>query len=135
VTRPRSIVALTCALALAFPAAALAQGAGDDQYTDPFADQPAQSGGGSSGSSNSSGSSSGSSTTSGASSGTGGASSGSTSAASSGTPAPATATADPPASSELARTGGDALPTALAGAALLLGGVALRRRTADGAAR
>jgi LPXTG-motif cell wall-anchored protein len=35
VTRARRLLPLTCALALAFPASALAGGAGDDQYQDP----------------------------------------------------------------------------------------------------
>jgi LPXTG-motif cell wall-anchored protein len=108
VIRARRLVPLTCAAALAFPASALAGGAGDDQYQDPFADQPAQT---------------------------------------QSSPAPqesapaqqadsgsaATAPSASPAAPALPRTGADAGLTALGGGALLLAGVALRRRTADGA--
>ena len=45
VLRSRTIIALL-ALALAVPSAAFAQGAGDDQYQDPFGDEQAQNGGG-----------------------------------------------------------------------------------------
>ena len=39
--RPRVLICLL-ALILALPSAAFAQGAGDDQYQDPFGDEPAQ---------------------------------------------------------------------------------------------
>ena len=42
----RRIVAVATGLALALPAGALAQGAGDQQYSDPFVDQPKGQGGG-----------------------------------------------------------------------------------------
>jgi hypothetical protein len=41
VLRHRRVPALTCALVLALPGTALAGGAGDDQYEDPFGDEPA----------------------------------------------------------------------------------------------
>jgi LPXTG-motif cell wall-anchored protein len=44
-SRSRAVVALL-ALVLALPSAALAQGAGDEQYGDPFGDEQAQNGGG-----------------------------------------------------------------------------------------
>ena len=44
-SRSRAIVALL-ALVLALPSAAFAQGAGDEQYQDPFGDEQAQGGGG-----------------------------------------------------------------------------------------
>jgi hypothetical protein len=108
----RRILPLTCALLLALPGAALAGGAGDDQYEDPFGDEPAQS----------------------------------EQPAQQEEPAPATeapapapaapaedaAPAAPAAAAPaLPRTGPDAGLTALGGGALLLAGLALRRRTAD----
>ena len=45
----RRIAALAAALSLALPAGALAQGAGDNQYQDPFAGEDSGSGGGSGG--------------------------------------------------------------------------------------
>ncbi|HEV2062579.1 MAG TPA: LPXTG cell wall anchor domain-containing protein [Solirubrobacteraceae bacterium] len=44
-SRCRALVAVL-SLALVLPSAAFAQGAGDEQYQDPFGDQPAQQGGG-----------------------------------------------------------------------------------------
>jgi LPXTG-motif cell wall-anchored protein len=114
VIRARRLVPLTCALALAFPASALAQGAGDDQYQDPFADQSPQTQ--SSPAPQSSGQSEQAAPQS---------SSGSAAAAPS-------ATSAAPA---LPRTGADAGLAAAGGGLLLLAGLALRRRTADGAAR
>src|SRR5688572_7891907 len=117
VLRPRRIAALTSALVLALPGAALAGGAGDDQYEDPFGDEPTQS------------------------------EPAQTPDAGEGAPeaepapadpapqaAPAPAEAAPAASSgapTLPRTGADAALVALAGGALVLAGAALRRRTAD----
>ena len=108
----RRILALTCTVALALPGTALAGGAGDDQYQDPFGDEPAQS----------------------------------EQPAQQDEPAPATEAPAPAAPAEgadpaapavaapaLPRTGPDAGLTALGGGALLLVGLALRRRTADGA--
>ncbi len=110
--RARRLLPLTCAVALAFPASALAGGAGDDQYQDPFADQPAQT--------QSSPAPQDSAPAQQAAPQT---DSGSAAAAPSATPA----------SPALPRTGADAGLTALGGGVLLLAGVALRRRTADGA--
>ncbi len=42
---PRRILVALVALVLALPSAAFAQGAGDDQYQDPFGDEQAQDGG------------------------------------------------------------------------------------------
>ena len=113
VPAPRRIAAVAVSLAVALaPAAASAQdGAGDQQYTDPFAGQsqpkpkpkptaPAQQ---------------------------------QTQQAvpQTTTPAPAPATQQPAASSrELPRTGFDVFPVALVGVALVLAGLALRRRGA-----
>src|SRR3954471_2857151 len=47
--RSRSIALLAAIAALAFPAASLAQSAGDDQYQDPLAGQPSGGNGGGSG--------------------------------------------------------------------------------------
>lgn len=113
----RSIATVTAVIALAAPAAAFAQSAGDEQYQDPLAgsNQSQSNSGSGSGSSGSSGQGSSGSTSSQGSSSTGtGQSSSSSSSGSSGSP-------------ELARTGFPVgLPIA-AGALLLLGGVGLRR--------
>ena len=115
VPAPRRIAAVAVSLAVALaPAAASAQdGAGDQQYTDPFAGQsqpkpkpkptaPAQQQ-------------------------TQQAAPQTTTPA----PAPAPATQQPAASSrELPRTGFDVIPVALVGVALVLAGLALRRRGA-----
>lgn len=123
----RRLAALTVALVLATPAAALAQSAGDEQYADPFGDGQGQSNDqGSSnnqGSSTDQGSSSSSPTT-------------TAQAAPTATPVPATSAptattaqaAPAPAAAELPRTGGDPITPAVAGFWLLLGGVALRVR-------
>ena len=120
-------LACLLALALALPSAAFAQGAGDDQYQDPFGDQPtAQQGGeglsdeppttgGGSGSGGSTGSGGGSGSGSGGSTGTGG-------GAADSTPAPDDA---------LPNTGSDPRPLALVGLAFVLLGVGLRLRTID----
>jgi hypothetical protein len=114
VTRALRLAVLFVTLALvAAPGAALAQnGAGDEQYQDPFGSQQ-----------------------SGSSSGSGSGSSGSLSQAppSAGSPAaPQSAAASPaPLPGELARTGGDLRIVLGAGIVLLIGGLALRRR-ADG---
>jgi LPXTG-motif cell wall-anchored protein len=125
---------------LVFPASALAQGAGDDQYQDPFGDQQAQTGGGSGSSDdgglsdsppvkNGSGSNSGS-----GSSGSSG--SGSTGAGSTGTPAPAPSTGTAPSTSaeatgRLPHTGSDPRILVVLGASMILGGIGLRLRTID----
>jgi hypothetical protein len=105
----RRILPLTCAVLLALPGTALAGGAGDDQYQDPFADEPAQS-----------------------------EQPAQQAPQAEAAPAPADPAqgadpAAPAASPALPRTGPDAGLTALGGGALLLAGLALRRRTADAA--
>lgn len=144
---------LIAALVLALtPSAALAQGAGDDQYQDPFGDDaPAQSdggsgGGGGSGSGSESGSGSGSGggglsdapNVGGGSGGSGGSGSsgsgsGAGSAGASGSSAPATAqTASPAAGgSQLPNTGSDPRMLLLLGAVFVLTGAGLRLRTID----
>jgi LPXTG-motif cell wall-anchored protein len=114
VIRARRLVPLTCALALAFPASALAQGAGDDQYQDPFADQSPQTQ-----------SSPAPQSSAPADQAAPQSSSGSAAAA------PSASAAAP----ALPYTGTEAGLTAVGGGLLLLAGLALRRRTADGAAR
>jgi LPXTG-motif cell wall-anchored protein len=112
------IAALIIALT---PTAALAQSAGDDQYTDPFGDEQSQSSGGS-------GSESGGSGTAPS------AGSGSAAQAAPSTGAPAAAAASGTAAAEsgqLPRTGLDAGVVAAIGAGLLGVGLVLRRRTAD----
>jgi hypothetical protein len=131
VLRTRRLICLL-ALILALPSAAFAQGAGDDQYQDPFCDEPTaqqDDGGlgddppGNGGSDDNGGSGgSGDSPAGGDApqgpSGTGPETSGATSA----TPS------DP---SALPHTGNDPRPLLLVGAAFLLGGVGLRLRTID----
>jgi hypothetical protein len=110
----RRIAVLVAALALAAPASAFAQSAGDEQYQDPFGDSGSSQSGGDD---QSSGSSSGSA--------------GETAQAAP-TPAavaPATATQTrASAAQQLPRTGGDPITPAVAGFWLVLGGVALRAR-------
>lgn len=111
---PHRIACLLAAAALAFPGAAWAQSAGDDQYEDPFAPQPGQTGGGGS--------------------------QGEEPAAEpepAPEPAPAPAAPEPAATAaqtptdgeQLPRTGADGGLVALAGAVMLAGGIALRMRT------
>jgi LPXTG-motif cell wall-anchored protein len=118
------LATLLAVLLLAFPAAAFAQGAGDDQYQDPFGEEPAQTdddggglsetppGGGSDGGSDSSGGDTGGGDT-------------------SGTPAPATPAPEATASNQLPNTGTDPRVLGLLGSTLLLAGVGLRLRTID----
>jgi LPXTG-motif cell wall-anchored protein len=118
VYRVRRILPLTCAAVLALPGAAWAGGAGDDQYQDPFEDpapaeqqqpqaQPEQQAAPQAGQ------------------------------APSATPAPqassGAAAGVQSAAPALPRTGQDAWLAALGGGTLVLAGLALRRRTADGA--
>jgi LPXTG-motif cell wall-anchored protein len=111
----RRFAAPIAALILALtPTAALAQSAGDDQYTDPFGESdPSQASGGSGGGS-------------GGSDATPGTSSGSA-AQGSGSAAPSASAAG----GELPRTGLDAGVVAAIGAGLVGMGLVLRRRTAD----
>jgi LPXTG-motif cell wall-anchored protein len=101
------------------PVAHAAQGAGDDQYSDPFT-------GSDGGGSNQGSSGSGSSGSSGSSSGSSGSGSPAAPVVAAAPSAPATNASG--AADQLPRTGLDAGPLALAGVALLLGGAALRRR-------
>jgi LPXTG-motif cell wall-anchored protein len=113
------IACLLAAIALAVPAGAWAQSAGDDQYQDPFAPESGQtedSGNGSDGSSET--------------------------PAAQPTPEPATPPAPAPAPAapaanvqQLPRTGADEGLVALAGTVLLVSGLALRRRTGSPADR
>ncbi|HWT92942.1 MAG TPA: LPXTG cell wall anchor domain-containing protein [Solirubrobacteraceae bacterium] len=140
------LATLISVFVLALPGAAFAQGAGDDQYQDPFGDEPAQNdggsgggddglsdeptvpgdGGGSGGGSGSSGSGSSGS----GSSGSG--SAGSTAPATGTTASPSTASATPAASGEqLPNTGSDPRFLFLLGAAFVLTGAGLRLRTID----
>ena len=114
-----ALIALAVVFALALPAAAMAQSAGDNQYQDPLANPHSNSSSGSSGSSGSGSSTPAPSTgtSSGSSSGPAGTTSSSGAA---GTGAAAT-------SSGLPRTGGHPELLALLGVVLLGGGVGLRR--------
>jgi hypothetical protein len=129
----RRLAAPLAALILAAaPSAAVAQNAGDEQYADPFANEGgAQSGGGSNNSgSGGSGNSSGSNGSNG-SAGVAGTTAQATPSAQT-TTTPAASAAETTASAEeLPRTGLDAGVVAAVGAALLLTGLALRRRLGD----
>jgi LPXTG-motif cell wall-anchored protein len=109
-SRTRLLAALL-GLTLAAPSAAFAQGAGDDQYQDPFGDEQAQT--------QTDGGEGGLSQTPPDTGGGGDA----------GTPAPAPSTGAP--SAALPNTGSDARLLALLGASMLMVGVGLRLRTID----
>lgn len=113
--RSRSLALLAATAALAFPAASLAQSAGDDQYQDPLAGQPSGGNKGDSGNNGSSGF------------GTAPAapSTPTTSGGAEGTAPTAGAAATP--SGELPRTGFDVVLTIELGLALLLTGVVAQR--------
>lgn len=128
------LATLLAALLLAFPAAAFAQGAGDDQYQDPFGDEPARTPSTAGGD----GLSDEPPVGGGASSGGSGGGSGSTGApggGSAGTGAPGTApsASTPPAETgrRLPDTGSDPRILVLLGAAMVLTGIGLRLRTID----
>jgi hypothetical protein len=130
----RRLATLLAALLLAFPASAFAQGAGDDQYQDPFGDEPAQSDDG--GGSDSDGGLSDEPPTTGGGddSGSAGGSAGGgddTGTAPSTGPAETPAPAAEAAGAELPRTGAEPLLFAGIGLAFLLTGVGLRLRTID----
>jgi hypothetical protein len=124
----RSAALVAClALILALPGTALAQGAGDNQYQDPFgvyqgggSQKQASSGSGSHGSSSQGAGSSSSGSSSSGSSTTAGQVTGSTPGAS--------MPASPATSGRLPATGGEPLALAALGAGLLLAGVGLRLR-------
>jgi hypothetical protein len=126
------VVTLLAALLFAFPAAAFAQGAGDDQYQDPFGDEPSQndSGGGSDAAADGELSDEPPVSGGGSSGGESG-SSGSGSPGSGTSPSIETPAASAQASSELPRTGAEPLHILGLGAAFLLMGVGLRLRTID----
>jgi hypothetical protein len=112
----RVTASLVAALALAAPASALAQGAGDEQYSDPFGTQQGDSGSGG-GSSPSNGG------------GSGQAPAPAPAPASAPAPSGASApTSSAPEASGLPRTGADAALVALLGCGLVLTGVGLRLR-------
>ena len=128
----RRLAILLAALFLGLPGAAFAQGAGDDQYQDPFGDEPQSQSDGGAGSDDgglsdeppvSGGGGSGS-----GSSGSGSSGGGSGTAPSTGTETPAATAQDPGA---LPRTGSEPLLLVVLGAAVLLTGVVLRLRTID----
>ena len=122
--RSRYFALVLALAALAFPAASLAQSAGDDQYQDPLAGQPSGGNSGNSGSTGNSGSSGSSGST-----GTGTAPApttpSTTSGGSEGTAPQAGAAASP--SGELPRTGFDVVLTIEIGLALLLTGIVTQR--------
>jgi hypothetical protein len=125
------VATLLAVLLFAFPGAAFAQGAGDDQYQDPFGDEPSQSDGSGSGDASDGGGLSDSPPTvdSGSGSGSGsGADGGTTQTPDTGTPA-TQATAN--GSGALPRTGSEPAMLGLVGALFLLTGLGLRLRTID----
>ena len=128
----RRLAILLAALFLGLPGAAFAQGAGDDQYQDPFGEEPSTQNDGGSGSgdgglsdappvSGGGGSASGSS-------GSGSSGGGSGTAPSAGAETPVATAQDPGA---LPRTGSEPLILVGLGAAFLLTGIGLRLRTID----
>jgi LPXTG-motif cell wall-anchored protein len=119
---PRRLAALTAAATLAFPAAALAQGAGQTQYSDPFQGQ------GGSGSSSGSGSGSNTSGTGSTSTGAGSAGTGSGSQLSTTPPGSSQAGATRTATGRLPNTGAEPGLLALLGAGFILTGAGLRVR-------
>ena len=132
----RRLATLLAALFLVFPASAAAQGAGDDQYQDPFGDEPSQSdsggGSGSDGGLSDEPPVSGGGSSSGSGSGSGSGSSGSGSGASGSGTAPSTTTAPTAqAAGQLPNTGSEPLLLMGLGAAFVLTGVGLRLRTID----
>jgi LPXTG-motif cell wall-anchored protein len=124
------LAALVATIALMAPASAFAQGAGDDQYQDPFPDTPTQTqpddglrdeppGGGSGGSGGGAGSGGGSGS---------GSDGGAETPAQQPAPGAQAAAAD---GSQLPNTGGEPLWLAVLGAGMLLAGTGLRLRTID----
>jgi LPXTG-motif cell wall-anchored protein len=111
---PRRIAALAAALSLALPAGALAQGAGDNQYQDPFAGEDSGSGSGSGGGGGGGGGAEGTS--------------GNGSLSNSPPAGESLASQQSTSSGELPRTGADPGLVALLGAGLILTGAGLRVR-------
>jgi LPXTG-motif cell wall-anchored protein len=124
----RLALPLAALIFAAAPATAIAQNAGDEQYADPFGNNSQSGGGGGSSNSGSSGSSQNSGTT-----GSGVAGTQAQLQATPSAPGAASASSSQAAGSsgQLPRTGLDVGIVAALGAALLLGGLALRRRSAD----
>jgi len=127
--------ALVVALLLGAPGSAVAQSAGDDQYDDPFGDEPAQSegggddtGSGSDGADRSEGSTGGGGSSPGSESSGSGAAAGTGAGAETGTAPSATASGVQGDGAQLPRTGGAAGVLLAAGAVLLAGGAVLRVR-------
>ena len=122
--RRRRLIVCLLALALAAPPAAWAQGAGDDQYQDPFGDEPTQ-GQARQGGQDDQGGLSDEPPLPGGDDGRDG-------GGSPETPAPDTPAPDTPAPrNALPNTGADPRPLAVVGVALLLLGLGLRLRTID----
>jgi hypothetical protein len=131
----RRLATLLAALLLVFPAAAFAQGAGDDQYQDPFGDEPSQSESGGGGS-DADGGLSDQPPTSGGGDDSGSAGGGSGGGSGTTTPPTGTGAETPAAAAEAAgdalpRTGSEPLLLAGIGLAFLLTGTGLRLRTID----
>jgi LPXTG-motif cell wall-anchored protein len=129
------LAVLLATFLLALPAAAFAQGAGDDQYQDPFGDEPTQSGSGG-GASNDGGGLSDSPPVGGSSGSSGSGTPPSSDGATAGAAGPAepsgtTAVATEQTPGELPNTGADPRVLLLLGSALLLSGIGLRLRTID----
>ncbi|HEV8153385.1 MAG TPA: LPXTG cell wall anchor domain-containing protein [Solirubrobacteraceae bacterium] len=114
----------------AAPATAFAQNAGDEQYADPFGNSSQSGGGGGSSNSGSGGSSQSSGSTGSGVAGTQNQAQLQATPSTSGA-TPATSSQAAGSSGQLPRTGLDVGVVAALGAALLLGGLALRRRSAD----
>jgi hypothetical protein len=130
--RVTRLAALLAALALALPATAFAQGAGDDQYQDPFGDETAQAEPGGSGSGGAGGLSEQPPVP--PDSGDGGSQEPAPAPAPEPAPAPAPEEAAPaPAGTgdQLPDTGADPRGLVLVGIAFVLAGVGLRLRTVD----
>jgi LPXTG-motif cell wall-anchored protein len=125
------LASFIAALVLALPGTAFAQGAGDDQYQDPFGDQQEQQDGSGSGSQD--GGLSEEPPVTGGGSGSGSSGSGSSGSGSSGSgAAPSTGTqAAPQPVDQLPNTGSDPRMLMLAGLAFVLMGAGLRLRTID----
>jgi hypothetical protein len=119
---------LVALIVAAAPATAIAQNAGDEQYADPFGNNSQSGGGGGSSTSGSSGSTQNSGTTGSSGSGVAG-----KQAQLQSTPSTSTRSSTTPSqgSGQLPTTGLVVGVVAVLSAALLLGGLALRRRSAD----
>jgi LPXTG-motif cell wall-anchored protein len=115
----------------AAPATAIAQNAGDEQYQDPFSNNSQSGGGGGSSNSGSSGSTQNSGSTGTTGSGVAGTQAQLQATPSTSATSPTTSSQAAGSSGQLPRTGLDVGLVAALGAVLLLGGLALRRRSAD----